>query len=29
VLVHKPDAALAPADAAFEAWKAKRDAHPA
>jgi hypothetical protein len=29
VLVHKPDAALAPADAAFETWKAKRDAHPA
>ena len=29
VLVHKPDAALAAADVAFEAWKAKRNAHPA
>ena len=28
-LVHRVDAALAPAEAAFEAWKAKRDAHPA
>jgi hypothetical protein len=28
VLVHKPDATLAPADAAFEAWKAKRNARP-
>lgn len=26
VLVHQPDAAFAPADKAFEAWKARRDA---
>ena len=29
VLVHKGDVALAPADAALEAWKAKRNAHSA
>jgi hypothetical protein len=29
VLVHRSDAAIAPADTAFEAWKAKRNAHPA
>jgi hypothetical protein len=29
VLVHKSDIALVPADAAFEAWKAKRNAYPA
>jgi hypothetical protein len=29
VLVHKVDAALAPAEAAFDEWKAKRNAHSA
>jgi hypothetical protein len=29
VLVHKADATLEPADAALEAWRAKRGAHPA
>jgi hypothetical protein len=29
VLVHRVDATLAPPDAALEAWRAKRNAHPA
>ena len=29
VLIHKADASLAPADAALETWKAKRNAHSA
>jgi hypothetical protein len=29
VLVHQAETSLVPADAALEAWKAKRNAHPA